>query len=251
MTLENKTILITGASAGIGKAIAGKLSLINCRLILAARRISLLDEIKSNPAAKAEIETVQCDVSKKEDVAAAYKFAVEKFGNIDIAILNAGVGMHVTPTAFNSEYAEKVMGTNFMGVVYWIEHLLKDYLKNNRGTIVGISSLADNRAYGTSFYNPSKAALTIFLEGLRLDLKKHNINVITVRPGFVETDMTSRNNFKMPFLISPSKAAEIIVEGIIKEKKMIQFPIPTVLLTRIIGFLPLSLYELFAAKGKK
>ncbi len=129
--------------------------------------------------------------------------------------------------------------------------LLPDFIKNKEGLLAGVSSLADNRAYGTTFYNASKAALTIFLEGLRLDMKKHNVQVLTVKPGFVKTPMTDQNNFKMPFLLSAEDAADIILKGIEKEKKIIQFPFATVLLTRIVGLLPLSVYEFLFCRMNK
>jgi len=248
---ENKTVLITGASSGIGRAIAESPALKDSRLILTARRIELLEEIKNNAGTNSRIEIIKCDVSNKEDVKSAFEKAESITGKIDIAILSAGIGIAVNPENLDSSAAEEVIKTNFLSAVYWIELLLPGFIKRKEGMIVGVSSLADNRAYGTSFYNPSKAALSIFLEGLRLDLKRHNIKVITVKPGFVKTSMTDQNNFKMPFLLTPQRAAEIILNGIAKEKKIIQFPLPTVLLTRMIGLLPLTVYEFLAGKTKK
>mgnify|MGYP000975267266 FL=1 len=243
MKTENKTILITGASAGIGRAIAERLAKKECRLFLTARRIELLEEIKNHPGVRSEIEIFKCDVSRKEEVAAAYKKAKEKFGKIDIAILNAGTGSPISVESFDSLGGENAFGINFFGVVYWIELLIKDFIENREGIIAGISSLADNRAYGATFYNPSKAALSVFLEGMRLDLRKYNIKVLTVKPGFVNTYMTSKNKFKMPFVISPDKAAGIIIRGIEKEKNIIQFPMPMVLLTRFLGLLPSKVFD--------
>jgi len=251
MNFTQKTILITGASTGLGKAMAQKLANYNCNLILTARRIELLEEIKNNPSNKARVEIFKCDVSKYEDVKSVYEQAKNIFGQIDIAILNAGVGIHVTVENFISRSAEETFGVNLLGVVYWTEMFLPDFIKKQEGAIVGVSSLADNRAYGTTFYNASKAALTIFLEGLRIDMKKYNVKVLTVKPGFVKTPMTDQNNFKMPFLLTPEAAAEIILKGIEKEKKIIQFPFATVLLTRLIGLLPLSVYELLFWRVKK
>ena len=243
MKTENKTILITGASAGIGRAIALRLAKKNCRLFLTARRIDLLEEIKNSPLNSAQIEIFKCDVSKKEEVSAAYAKAKEIFGKIDIAILNAGTGSPISVENFNSHGGEDAFGINFFGAVYWIELLIKDFIEKQEGIIAGISSLADNRAYGATFYNPSKAALSVFLEGLRLDLRKYNIKVLTVKPGFVDTHMTSKNKFKMPFIMSADKAARIIISGIEKEKCIIQFPLPMVFLTRILGLLPSKVFD--------
>lgn len=243
MNFNKKNVLITGASSGIGRAIAVKLARHDCNLILTARRTDPLNEIKNNSGNKARIEIFKCDVSKIDEVKNTYEQIKNIFGLIDIAILNAGTGIYITPETFNSSAAEEVFGANFFGVVYWTEMLLPGFMKRKEGMLVGISSLADNRAYATTFYNPSKAALTVFLEGLRLDMKKYNVKVLTVKPGFVKTPMTDRNNFKMPFLITADKASNIILKGIEREKKIIQFPFQTVLLTRIIGLLSQSVYE--------
>lgn len=252
MNFEDKTILITGASSGIGKAVAEKFLNENCRLILTARRTRLIKEYaETAQITKNSPLIIGCDVSKKEEVASAYKLIKEKIGKIDIAILNAGVGHAVTPENYNSLYAEQIFGVNIMGIVYWVEQLLPEYLKSRQGMIVGVSSLADNRGFsGSGFYCASKAAASIYMEGLRVELKRYGIKVITVKPGFVKTPMTDQNKFEMPFLISPDKAAQIIINGIKKEKRVIQFPWQTVFLTRIVGLLPGSFYEYLASKVK-
>ena len=253
MDLSGKTILITGASSGIGRAIASKLSVDNVNLILTARRINLLEEIKEeDKTKKCSYLLLRCDVSDKNDVAAAYKEIKDKFGSVDLAILNAGAGHYMNVRNYNSQFAEKIYGTNLLGMIYWIEQLLPDLLERKSGIIAGVSSLADNRGYsGSSFYTSSKAAVTNYLEGLRVELNSYGVRVITIRPGFVETPMTSGNKFKMPFLMTAEKAADIILDGIKKEKRVIQFPWQMVLLTSFVGMLPGWLYELLAKQQHK
>ena len=124
-------------------------------------------------------------------------------------------------------------------------------MNNKNGIIVGVSSLADHRGFsGSGFYCASKSAASIYLEGLRVELKPYNIKVITVKPGFVKTPMTDQNKFKMPLLMPAEKAADIIIAGIEKEKRIIQFPLPMVLLTRLVGLIPGGLYEWLASKAK-
>lgn len=252
MNFENKVVLITGASSGIGKAIALQLSKEQCKLILLARRTELLEEIKNQlPITNNQSLIIKCDVSKKKEVVSAYKIIEEKFGGVDVAILNSGVGRTVTVKNYNSLYAEEIFGVNVLGMVYWVEQLLPDFVKNKSGMIVGVSSLADNRGFsGSGFYCASKAAASIYLEGLRVELKQYGIKVITVKPGFVKTPMTAQNNFKMPFLMEPEGAANVIVDGIKKEKRIIQFPWQMVFLSRLVGLIPGSLYEWFASKTK-
>ena len=246
MEFKNKTILITGASTGIGKALGKKLLSEDCNLILTARRNDKIEEWVNNfVSPKAEILILKNDVTDKVKVAESYQKIINKFENIDIAILNSGIGKEVTPETFSSEVAEDIMNTNFLGVVYWIEQLLPDMMKKNSGIIAPVSSLADNRGYSRSgFYCASKSALSNFAEGLSIDLKKYGIKVLTIKPGFVKTPMTDQNKFKMPFLISAEKSAELIISGIKKEKAIIQFPFPTVLGAKILGLLPNWFYRL-------
>jgi short-subunit dehydrogenase len=252
MNLENKTILLTGASSGIGKAVAQKLLNENCRLALIARRNEQVKEYVDTEADKKNQPLIiKCDVSKKDDVAAAYKLIKEKFGNIDIAILNAGIGHTVTPETFNSVYAEQTFGANMFGIIYWAEQILPEFLKSRQGIIAAVSSLADNRGFsGSGFYCASKAAASIFLEGLRVELKRFGVKVITIKPGFVKTPMTAQNKFDMPFLLSPERAAQYIIDGIKKEKRVIQFPWQTVFLTKLVGLLPGNFYEYLVSRVK-
>jgi short-subunit dehydrogenase len=252
MKFEGKTILITGASTGIGKALAQKLLGTKCNLILIARRNELIEEyVKQNEHKLCELLILKCDVSSKEEVSATHKDIELKFGDVDIAILNSGIGRTVTVKTFNSKDAEDTFGANVLGIIYWVEQLLPGLLKKKNGIIAGVSSLADNRGYsGSGFYCASKAAASTFLEGLRIELKPYNIKVITVRPGFVRTPMTDQNKFKMPLLMEPEQAAEIILDGIKKEKRAIQFPWQMYLATWLIGALPGRVYEWLAGKTK-
>ena len=248
MTFKNKTILITGTSTGIGRAVGVKLLNENCNLVLTARRKEKIEDwVSSFENRKAEVLILKNDVTDKNDVAESYQRAIDKFGSIDIAILNSGIGKSITPETFNSKAAEDIMNTNFLGVIYWIEQLLPDMIKIKSGIIAPVSSLADNRGYsGSGFYSASKSALSIFAEGLSIDLKKYGIKVLTIKPGFVKTQLTDKNKFKMPFVMSEEKSANYIISGIEKEKAIIQFPFPTVLGAKIIGLLPNWFYRLIA-----
>jgi short-subunit dehydrogenase len=248
MELRGKTILLTGASSGIGEALAEELANFDCKLILIARRLDKLSELKIRlNNSKAQIEICRCDVSDKKQVASLARELITTYKFIDIVILNAGAGHRVIPEEFNSLYAEEIFGANLFGIIYWVESLLPLYLKEKKGMIVGVSSMADNRGYsGSGFYSASKAAASIFLEGLRIELDSYNVKVLTVRPGFVKTPMTDKNEFEMPFLMQPGRAAKIITNGIIKEKRIIQFPLQMVWITNLIGLLPGRLYEFFA-----
>ena len=253
MNFSGKVILITGASSGIGRELAVHLSKENCSLALLARRFELLEElaeqIKINNSG---IEILKCDVTNPDNVSSAVNEIKNKLGRIDIAILNAGVGHREGPKEYNSSSSKNVFDTNVLGITYFVENILPDFIERREGIIVGVSSLSDSRGWpGSGFYSASKIAATRLLESLRIDVKQFNIKVITVKPGFVKTPMTDKNDFFMPFLMSTEKAAKIILNGIRKEKRVIQFPLPTVLGSKIVGILPDIIFEHYAAKWSK
>ena len=251
--LIGKNALITGASSGIGRAVAEEMIGKVKRLYLVARRTELLDEIKiANSESNTDIIPIECDVSVKSEVDKAYQSIKENVDSIDIAILNAGIGFNMKPENYDYNWADKIIGTNFLGVIYWIDQLLPDMMKKKSGIIAATSSIADNRGYsGSGFYCASKAALTNYLEGLRIELRNYNIKVITIRPGFVKTHLTDKNKFIMPFMMPPGKAAKKIVKGIHKGKRVIQFPWPMILITKLIGALPGGVYEFLERFGPK
>lgn len=247
MNFNNKIILLTGASTGIGRELANQLSKQNVKLVLVARRVNLVEDLVCE-----NIISIKCDVSKKEEVISAYNQVIEKFGKIDVAILNAGYADRMTVEDYNSELAETIFGANVFGIIYWTEQLIPDFIKRKDGMIVGVSSLADNKGYSKSgFYSASKAAATIYLEGLSAELRNYNVRVLTVRPGFVKTPMTDKNEFDMPFIMETPKAAKIILDGIKKEKRMIQFPWQLVFLTRFLPFIPNWIFEKLEARKLK
>jgi short-subunit dehydrogenase len=245
MNFEGKNVLITGASSGIGRAIAEKLIRLNSNLILISRRKELLDEFVNNyKHLPNNIITIKCDVTNSEEVKNSFQTIKDKFEQIDVAILNAGVSKRRDVKTFDSQSAEKIIQTNFLGMVYCIEFLLGDFIQRRDGLLVGISSLADSRGYPRSgFYSASKAAVTKLLESLRIELKPYNVKVIIVKPGFVKSAITDKNDFKMPFLMNADKAAKIIIEGIKKKKTVIEFPLPIVAGSKILKILPNKLYD--------
>lgn len=249
MDLAGKSIILTGASGGIGYALAKKLAGFNCKIALLSRRIDKLNEFESKYGYNTIILPLYCDVSKKESVHSAFDKVMEKFGGIDIAILNAGTGNRVDVENFSSAKGDQVISVNFSGNLYLLEKLIPHFIQKRSGIIAGVSSLADNRGFPRSgFYNASKAAFSLLLESLRIELHNYGIKVITVKPGFVKTAMTDKNEFYMPFLMDADKAAGIIVRGISKEKRVIRFPLLTVLGTKLIGIMPDTIFEYFTRK---
>ncbi|MFO7445648.1 MAG: SDR family NAD(P)-dependent oxidoreductase [Ignavibacteriaceae bacterium] len=248
MNFTNKTVVLTGASSGIGYELAKLICSEKCNIVLLSRRKELTDKLAEElKVSGSGVLSLKCDVSVKEEVFSVFNTIKQKFGAIDIAILNSGVSFRNPVEEFSSEKAETTLGVNVLGLVYCFDALLPDFLKRKEGMIVGVSSLADGRGFPKSgLYSGSKAAATLLLESWRIELKKHNIKVLTVKPGFVKTPMTDKNEFKMPFLMSVEKGARIIFTGIKKEKRIIQFPLPTVIGAKLLRIMPDKLFEIIA-----
>lgn len=249
MNLKNKVILITGASSGIGEAVAKKFADEGALLALTARRKEIIDKFAQQLEVRTRVASYKCDVTNPEEVRSVYRQIKIDFGKIDIAFLNSGVSFRSSIKEFSSDKAKQTFDTNVMGIINFVEVLLPDFMSERNGVIVGVSSLADSRGFPKSgFYCASKSAASIFLESLRIELKPYNVKVITVRPGFVKTPMTDKNEFFMPFLMSPERAADIIVRGIKKDKKRIQFPLAISVAVRILKIMPDWLFEYLASR---
>lgn len=245
MELRNKNILITGASSGIGYQLAKDLAKEGANVALLARRKNILDELaeelKSFPP---KIITAYCDVTSKESIKAAFDFVKKEFGNIDIVILNSGTSYRMKIDKFNAERVEEIFNVNLIGFIQCLNEIIPGFIKRKHGCIIGISSLSEVRGFpGSAAYSASKAAVSIFLESLRIELRKYNVKVITVKPGFVKTSMTQKNEFFMPFYWDVKKASKKILNGIKKEKSIIQFPLPIVFGSKLLKFLPDWLFD--------
>jgi len=250
MNLNKKNIVLTGASSGIGLELAKKIAGENCNLALISRRIDIIEKLAADLSnLDSKVIAVKCDIGNKDEVGAAFREVKKVFGSIDVAILNSGVSGLISANEFNSDTAKYIIDVNVIGMMYCVEALLPDFIKDRKGMIVGVSSLADGRGFPRSgVYCASKAAASIFLESMRAELKNYNIKVLTVKPGFVKTPMTAKNNFDMPFLMNPDRAASIILSGIKREKRIIQFPLPTVIGAKILRLLPNRVFEFIAGR---
>jgi NADP-dependent 3-hydroxy acid dehydrogenase YdfG len=252
MDFEGKIILISGASGGMGEEIARQLSKEGCKLALFARREEklkkLCEEISSD---KTECIYKKCDVKNKKDVEEAVEFTHKKFGRIDIAILNAGVLIPNPIETMDSSIIKNSMEINFLGNVYFLERLFPIMKTQESATISVTSTLPDKRGLaGWGAYGASKAAMSWLLESFRAEaLKKYNIKIITVKPGAVETPMIE--GYYRPGSISAKKAAEIIIRGIKKGKRVIQFPIQQVILFKLMELFPAAVYDGQSIEGQK
>jgi short-subunit dehydrogenase len=253
MELRGKTILLTGASSGMGLALSRLLAKEQVNLALLARREEILrqlaDELRDSGSI---VLPVRCDVSDDDQVARACREIQARFGHVDIAIFNSGSSHRADVKDFSLDVARQNFDVNVFGMLSFVGELLPEFMKRKAGMIVGVSSLADCRGFPKNrFYSASKAAVTALLESLRIELKVHGIKVITVKPGFIKTPMTEGEHYPKPFLMTPEKAAAVIIKGIKKEKAVIQFPLPVVLGTKLLKVMPGFMYERFAARIKR
>jgi len=240
-----KNAVIFGASQGIGKALALEFSNAGAELVLLSRNTDQL-KIACNEITAYGRKCFEktCDITNIDDVKQGLLFALDKLGSIELVIINSGVGGPNWMSSFSSSQFKDIVAVNTFGIAHVLECVLPIMRKQGQGTIAGITSLADVRGYGgSSSYSASKAAGSILLEAARVELKKENIKIITVRPGFVKTAMTDKNEFKMPLLMQSEKAAKIIRKGIESGRSIVQFPFPIVMATRLIKFLPNWLFD--------
>lgn len=217
--------IIVGASDGIGAALARKLANEGYTLALVARtkvKLSLLcSEINSSgikPRAFAYIH----DVSNYDEVPDLLRKIVADLGGLDLVVFMAGVNFPPGLNNYNFEGDRKMMEVNIIGAMAWLTPVAEMFQNAKAGQIVGISSVAGDRGrIGNPGYNTSKAALSTYLEALRNRLTRHGVNVLTVKPGFVKTEMIKAAQGGTPFAITPEKAADDIYKAMHKRKQVI------------------------------
>ncbi|MBN1540932.1 SDR family NAD(P)-dependent oxidoreductase [candidate division KSB1 bacterium] len=244
MQLTDQTILLTGASSGIGRELALVLSRNRCRLILIARRRHLLEKLvhELSPASQPHL-FYDADLADSTEVDRVCRNLSDAGIVPDILFLNAGMGGDFSALDMDLQKIEKLFSLNFFSVLRMIKYFLPAMADRRWGWIVVTSSLAGYRGMpAAADYSASKSALSVFAESLRLDLWDMGIGVMVISPGFVRTPMTADHRFKMPFLMSAQKAAKIIVRGLQREKLEIHFPYRLSLLARASRFLPASAY---------
>ncbi|MFN8411675.1 MAG: SDR family NAD(P)-dependent oxidoreductase [Anaerolineales bacterium] len=221
--------IILGASDGIGAALARKLVKEGYILALVARRTDKLDSISGEINATAgEVRTISYghDVSNYDEVPALLTKIVAELGGLDTVVFMAGV--NYPPGGLDKyifENDRKMIEVNLIGAMAWLNPVAMMFQSAKAGQIVGISSVAGDRGrVGNPGYNTSKAALTTYLEALRNRLTRHGVNVLTVKPGFVKTEMVKAAQGGTPFMIEPEQAANEIYQAMKKRKQVIYTP---------------------------
>ncbi len=231
-SFKDKVVVITGASAGIGKALALQLSERKAKLAIGARNIEKLEEVAVQCRKNgAEVIAVSVDVAQENSCKNFIDKTVETYGGIDILVNNAGITMWAYFEDIKKmEILRNIMQTNYMGSVYCTHYALP-YLKKSKGRIVAVSSLTGKSGVPTrSGYAASKHAMAGFFDTLRIELKEKGVSVTVIYPGFVSTEVRQRalgpdgkplgkSPVKEKQVMTPEKCAALMIPAIAKRKR--------------------------------
>jgi len=263
MKLNNKIVIITGASSGIGKSLAIECAKRGANVVLAARQYVTLCEIAQDLEKQYNIKAlaVQCDVAIEEDCEHLIKQALTTFGKIDVLINNAGISMRALFQDADLKVLKSLMDVNFWGTVYCTKYALPEILKT-QGSVVGISSIAGYKGLpGRTGYSASKFAMNGFLDSLRVENLKTGVHVLTACPGFTASNIRNtalakdgsqqgESSMDENKMMSSEEVAQIIADGIENRSRTLIMTRQGKLTVAISKFLPAFLdkmvYNVFA-----
>jgi short-subunit dehydrogenase len=263
MKLNNKIVIITGASSGIGKALAEEFAHRGANLVLAARQYVTLCEIAQTLQDQYQIKAVavQCDVAVESECEHLIKQAVTTFGKIDILVNNAGISMRALFKDADIQVLKTLMDVNFWGTVYCTKYALPEIIKT-KGSVVGVSSIAGYKGLpGRTGYSASKFAMNGFLDALRVENLKTGVHVMTACPGFTASNIRNtalnkdgnqqgESTLYEEKMMTSEEVAKIIADGVeARERTLIMTGQGklTVFLSKLIpGVLDKLVYNVFA-----
>jgi short-subunit dehydrogenase len=257
MIFKDKVVVITGASSGIGKALAHEFASKGANLVLAARQYITLCEIAQSLEKEFGIRAVavQCDVSIEEDCKLMIAQAVQSFKRIDVLVNNAGISMRALFKDVDLKVLKQIMDINFWGTVYCTKYAMPELLKT-KGSVVGVSSVAGYKGLpGRTGYSASKFAMNGFLDSLRIENLKTGVHVLTACPGFTNSnirntalakDGTQQGETHMDEgkLMTSEEVARIIVDGVEKRKRTLIMTGQGKLTVLLSKFIPAKLDQL-------
>jgi short-subunit dehydrogenase len=246
-----RSIFITGASSGLGRGLALHYAKDGATVHAAARREQEI-EILAREAPPGHVIPVVLDVTDPVRLVQAIRDAEAASGGaLDLVIANAGTGAPTNARKMDWAKVRKILDVNVTAACVTIASALPAMVTRNTGQVVAISSLAAFRGMpGNAAYCASKAALHIFMESIRVDLRGTGVVATTIYPGFVKTELTAKNKFRMPFLMELDDAVEVMVKGIARKKATIAYPLPMAAAARGLSVLPRALYEPLAGRSR-
>jgi NAD(P)-dependent dehydrogenase (short-subunit alcohol dehydrogenase family) len=232
---------VTGASSGIGAALAGRLARDGHKVAISARNADALAALAAGGSGA--LTPVPLDVVDPAACAAAVARIEAELGTIDLAVLNAGTHQPMSAEDFSAATLRRLVDINLFGVAHCLEPLLARMTRRRAGHIAIVASVAGYGGLPTAAaYGPTKAALINMAESLRLDCARLGIKLQLVDPGFVRTPLTDRNDFPMPFLMPVDEAVEALVAGLAGDRFEIVFPRRFALLLKLLNMLPYGAY---------
>ncbi len=236
-------VFITGASSGIGKALAQQYAAQGATLGLVARRGELLETLKAQLNCPCMI--FSADVGDTDALRGAAQQFIEQFGVPDIVIANAGVSAGtLTENQNDNQTFEAIFAINVFGMVSTFQPFIQAMKQAGQGQLVGIASVAGIRGLpGAGAYSASKAAAISYLESLRVELAPAHIQVTTIAPGYIRTPMTDVNAYPMPFLMDVDSAARKFVAAIAKKSRFVVIPWQMGLLAKLMRIIPPALWD--------
>jgi NADP-dependent 3-hydroxy acid dehydrogenase YdfG len=246
-------VFITGASSGIGEALARHYAGNGARLGLVARRADRLEAlIQSLPGAHTHL-SLPANVQDSAQMRSAAERFVREAGVPDIVIANAGVSVGtLTEEADDLQAFEAVFQTNVMGMVHSFQPFVSAMRAQRRGTLVGISSVAGVRGLpGAGAYSASKAAVSRYLESLRVELRDTGVRVVNIRPGYIATPMTAVNPYAMPFILQPSQAAIRFARAIERGASLATIPWQMGVVARLLAVMPDFAYDAVFSRAQR
>ena len=247
MTAPGQKVIITGASSGIGRALALEYAGRGATLGLIARRADLLTQLAASLPVRSY--TYAVDVTDARSLASAAEDFTARTGCPDIVIANAGVSAGtLTTNPEDNAVFEEIIAINVVGMMLTFQPFVEAMKRQRGGILVGIASVAGFRGLpGAAAYSASKAAAISYLESLRVELRSSGISVVTICPGYIATSMTSRNPYRMPFLMDATAAASKMAKVIAARKRFYVLPWQMALVGWVLRRLPRPLYDLLFA----
>ena len=239
-----RRILITGASSGIGEALAIEYAAPGVSLLLTGRDPGRLADVAARCRGRgAEAEGAIIDATERDRLA-AWMLERDSAGAIDLVVANAGISAGTGDGTESEEQARRIFQVNVDGVLNTLHPLIPAMRARRRGQLAIVSSVAGFRGFpGAPAYCGSKAAVRVYGEALRGDLAPFGVGVSVICPGFVRSRMTDVNKFRMPLLMDADRAAGIIRRGLAADRARIAFPFPTYFASWLLGVLPPALTD--------
>jgi NADP-dependent 3-hydroxy acid dehydrogenase YdfG len=247
MDLNGKVAWVVGASSGIGAAVARELRSRGARVAISARRHDLLAAVSAG-----DMLVVAADVTDPKALSAAAKLVRKELGPIDLVILSAGYWKQMDAHDWDTEMFDKIVQINLVGMSNAVAAVLPEMLSRRSGLIAGIASVAGYRGLaGSEAYGATKAAQINLLEALRISLARSGVRVTTICPGFVHTELTADNAFRMPFIIEADEAGRSICDGLERDRTEIVFPKRMAVLAKATRLIPVRAWSSLWARTSR